>query len=108
MICFRPDDPPWLNSYLRLLLRKKNRNYKLFKIASKNLANAISNPSNSQEYITILINRKSKSHKNSRVAANESSKANKRVQNVFYNTVNSTMNRHDISAKKNSQFCLNL
>ena len=108
VICFRPDDPPWLNSYTRLLLRKKNRNYKLFKTASKNLSNAISNPHKSQEYITILVNKKSKAHKNSRVAANESTKANRRVQNVFYNTINSTMNRHDLSAKKKFSILLKL
>ena len=85
VICFRPDDPPWLNSYTRLLLRKKNCNYRLFKTAAKNLANAISNPHKSQEYITILVNKKSKANKNSRVTANKSTKANRRVQSVFYN-----------------------
>ena len=51
---------------------------------------------NSEEYITILVNRKVKAHKNSRVSANESTKANRRVQNDFFNTVNSTINRNDI------------
>ena len=27
----RPEDQPWANSYTRLLLRKKNRNYRLYK-----------------------------------------------------------------------------
>ena len=94
-VCIKPDEPPWLSAYTRCLLRKKNRNYKLFKKSSHNLVNA-KNTNKSQEYITILTNKKDKSHKNSRIAANESLKANRRVQNEFYNTVNSTMNRPDL------------
>ena len=41
-ITIRPCDQPWVNSYTRLLLRKKNRNYHLFKKDSCKLTNAIS------------------------------------------------------------------
>ena len=30
-IFIRPNDQPWSNTYTRLLLRKKNRNYSLYK-----------------------------------------------------------------------------
>ena len=89
-------------------IAQKNRNYKLFKTASQNFARTMFNPNQSQEYITILVNRKNKAHLNSRVAANESLKANRRAQTAFYNTVNSTMNRHDISAKKKFSILLKL
>ena len=42
------------------------------------------------------------------MSANESTKANRRVQNDFFNTVNSTMNRNDISAKKKFAILLKL
>ena len=99
-MCVRPDTPAWSNTYTRLLLRKKNRNYRLFKKASCKLANALTNPSCTDEYITILQNKKSKSHKNSRIAANESVKANQRVKDTFYNTMNLTMNNLKIYSKK--------
>ena len=66
------------------------------------------NPCNSEEYITILVNRKVKAHTNLRVSANKSTKANRRVQEEFYNTVNSTMNRNAISAKKKCAILLKL
>ena len=33
-ICIRPTDESWTNTYTRLLLRKKNQNYQLFKRAN--------------------------------------------------------------------------
>ena len=72
----------------------------MFKKDSCKLANAYLNPSCTDEYITLLQNKKIKSQKNSRIAANESLKANRRVKDCFYNTVNLTMNNPEISAKK--------
>ena len=99
-LCIRPDTPAWSNTYTRLLLRKKNRNYRLFKRATCNLAKALLNPSSTDQFITILQSKKSKTHKNSRIASNESLKANRRVKDSFYNTVNITMNNPEISAKR--------
>ena len=35
-IIIRPTDLPWVNSYTRLLMRKKNRNYQIFKKINSN------------------------------------------------------------------------
>ena len=42
-IVIRPCDQPWVNSYTRLLLRKKNRNYQIFKTNPVCLTKGISN-----------------------------------------------------------------
>lgn len=99
-VAIKPDTPPWCNTYTRLLLRKKNRNYSLFKKASKKLSVAEQDETQEQEYITRIRNKKIKLHKNARVAANESLKANRRVKQVFYNSINNLMNNHEVSAKK--------
>ena len=62
----RPCDQPWINSYTRLLLRKKNRNYQLFKRDSCKLTNAISKD-RSEEVVTCLSDKKNKNHINSTV-----------------------------------------
>ena len=59
-LCVQPDTPAWSNTYTCLLLRKKNRNYCLFKKASCKLANAILNPLINDDYITILQTKKYK------------------------------------------------
>ena len=63
----------------------------------KNILNS-ANPR--PEIVTRLLNRKNKSFAKSRQAANDSSKANRRVKTTFNNTVNSTLNNPSISAKK--------
>ena len=98
-ITIRPCDQPWVNSYTRLLLRKKNRNYQLFKRDSSKLTNAISKVS-SQELVTRLSDKKQNSYKRYRSAANESCKGNRRAKLAFYNSVNATMHSGNISAKK--------
>ena len=103
-VVIKPDIPPWCNAYTRLLLRKKNRNYTLFKKITNKLSEAEQCDSSTPEYITRLTNKKSKLHKNARVAANESTKANRRVKQAFFNSVNNLMNNHEISAKK--KFCI--
>ena len=40
-ITIRQQDQPWTNTYTRLLLRKKNRNYRLFKQANTKYLSAI-------------------------------------------------------------------
>ena len=103
-ITIRPCDQPWVNSYTRLLLRKKNRNYHIFKRDSCKLTNAISKDS-SPELVTRLSDKKQSSYKSYRSAANESCKGNRRAKLAFYNSVNATMQSANISAKKkNSAF----
>ena len=98
-ITIRPCDQPWVNSYTRLLLRKKNRNYHIFKRDSCKLTNAISKDS-SPELVTRLSDKKQTSYKRYRSAANESCKGNRRAKLAFYNSVNATMQSANISAKK--------
>ena len=98
-ITIRPCDQPWVNSYTRLLLRKKNRNYHIFKRDSCKLTNAISKDS-SPELVTRLSDKKQSSYKSYRSAANESCKGNRRAKLAFYNSVNATMQSSNISAKK--------
>ena len=56
------------------------------------------------ELITRLTDKKQKSYKSYRSAANESCKANRRAKLAFFNSVNSTMHNGSISAKK--KFCI--
>ena len=41
-ILVRSTDQPWMNSYIRLLLRKKNRNYRIFKKVNLDLLSVLS------------------------------------------------------------------
>jgi hypothetical protein len=99
-IIVRPEDQPWTNKYTRLLIRKKNRNYQIFKRVASEHAMYISKQNASAETVTRLKARKDKAHLKSKAANNESTKANRRAKLDFYNTVNQTMKNHNISAKK--------
>ena len=46
------------------------------------------------------MTKKNCASKNARAASNESTKANLRAKNAFFNTVNATMSNYEISAKK--------
>ena len=61
---------------------------------------AISQPNVSQEIVTRLKKRKKKNHQKCKSADRESFQANRRAKQAFYNSVNSTMRNHEISAKK--------
>ena len=54
-IFIRPNSIPWCNTYTRLLLRKKNRNYKIFKVASLKYNNALNNIETNHATITQLL-----------------------------------------------------
>ena len=54
----------------------------------------------SEELVTRLREKNFRASKRARVSANESSKANLRAKNAFFNTVNATMQNYEISAKK--------
>ena len=82
------------------MIRKKNKNYKFLKKTSNQLSNATKNNNNDFMLITRLALRKSKAPKNFKQASKQSSKANLRVKNNFFNSVNQTMLNPEISAKK--------
>ena len=104
----RQNDQPWSNSYTRLLLRKKNRNYQIYKKAHTIYNSLLDGQNISPEIVTKYLNKKNKAFTKARNSANESTKANRRVKFAFYNTVNSTMNNSSISAKKKFQILLKL
>ena len=72
----RPNDQPWSNTYTRLLLRKKNRNYQFYKKANSAYTNLLNKPNTRPEILTRFLNKKNKAFEKSRNAANESTKAN--------------------------------
>jgi hypothetical protein len=99
-IVMRPDTPPWTNAYTRLLLRKKNRNYLIFKRAKCLYTASQSNPDIHPDILTRLLNRKDKLHLKSNSASKAYNYANKRIKSNFYSALNSTLNNSNISAKK--------
>jgi len=99
-IKIKPDSVPWTNTYTRLLLRKKNRNYYIFKKIKSKFLSAEADRSLSNDDLTLLRNRMDKSHMKSVSASNRYSFADKKSKSAFFNTVNSTMNNCNISAKK--------
>ena len=99
-IVIKPINQPWTNSYTRLLLRKKNRNYQFFKRVNSEFNSVLAMSDVNPEIVTRLTDKKNKAFRKSRDAANESTKANRRAKLAFYNTVNSTMRNYSISAKK--------
>ena len=90
------------------MLRKKNRNYQFYKKINNVYNTLISQPNTSTEILTKCANKKNKAFSKARIAANESTKANRRVKFAFYNTVNATMNNSSISPKKKFQILLKL
>ena len=73
------NDQPWTNAHTRRLLRKKNRNYKLFKKANETYIAAKNNPQSTPETVTKLLNNKQNKFNESRQASNESVKASRNV-----------------------------
>ena len=61
---------------------------------------AINRHNVSEELVTRLNDKKNCASKNARAASNESTKANLRAKNAFFNTVNARMSNYEISAKK--------
>ena len=104
----RPTDQGWCNSFTRLLLRKKNRNYLFYKKCEMDYQKCLKENNPSPELVTRLLNRKNKAFHSSREAANDSTKANRRAKSSFYNTVNDTLRNHSLSAKKKFSILLKL
>ena len=59
-ITIRPTDAPWCNSYTKLLLRKKNRNYQIYKRHEVEYKNILNTNNARPEIVTRLLNRKNK------------------------------------------------
>ena len=72
----RQNDQGWGNTFTRLLLCKKNRNYQLFKKANSNYNFVISQPNTPHNIVTKYLAKKNKAFSKARLAANESTKAN--------------------------------
>ena len=107
-ITLRPTDQPWCNAYTRLLLRKKNRNYLLYKKVETEYKSYLNKNDACPIIVTKLLNKTQKALKKSRTAANESIKANRRTKEAFHNSVNATLNNNSISAKKKFSILLKL
>ena len=103
-VVIRPADMAWCNTYTRLLLRKKNRNYQLFKKYSSDYRTLLNQPNPKAEIVTRLLHRKNKAHAKAREAANESCKANRRAKTAFHNTVNNTLKIPQYLPKRNLQY----
>ena len=71
--------------------------YKKCETDYKNILNT-ENPK--ADIVTRLLNRRDKTLKKSRQAANDSLKVNRRAKETFTNTINSTLNNPAISAKR--------
>ena len=71
-VIIRPNDQPWSNTYTRLLLRKKNRNYLIYK-KMNNYYNCLSNQTNtSPQILTRYLAKTKRAHFKARDAANAS------------------------------------
>ena len=99
-ITIKTNDQPWVNSYTRLLMKKKNRNYRIFKKVNSELMSVLGKQGVSEEIVTRLREKKNRASKKARALANSSTNANLRAKNAFFNTVNATMQNYEITAKK--------
>ena len=80
-ILIKPTDQPWMNSYTRLLLRKKNRNYRIFKKINSDFLSVVGKNGYCKELVTRLKDKKNRAHKRARILSNESTKAILRAKN---------------------------
>ena len=62
-VAIRPNDPPWSNTYTRLLLRKNNRNYQFYKKVNNVYTNLLNQTNASPEILTKYLNKKNKAYK---------------------------------------------
>ena len=103
-VVIRPSDQPWVNSYTRLLLRKKNRNYQFYKKVNSHYLNACKHNDISSLIVTRFGAKRKKAESDYKSSNNESTNANRRAKQAFFNTITSTMHNSNISAKK--KFCI--
>ena len=89
-------------------MRKKNRNYLLYKKCEIDYQKCLGQPNPRPEIVTRLLNRKNNAYTKSREAANDSTTANRRAKASFHNTVNDTLRNPSLSAKKKFGILLKL
>ena len=99
-VVVRSNEQPWCNTFTRLLLRKKIRNYQFYKKINSEYLTKLNRLNPNITLASRLKIKRDAAFKKSRRAANESLAANKQTKSNFFNSVNSTMKKHNISAKK--------
>ena len=72
-------------------MRRKNRNYRIFKKVNVELMFVLHKHGRSEELVTRLRSKKDHAFFRAKHSSNESTKANLRAKNAFFNSVNSTM-----------------
>ena len=82
--------------------------HKLVKKANSDYLSATANPTSSAEVVTRLFRNKQNKFEKSRVAANESVKANRKAKTNYYNSVNGTLRNPKLTAKKKFAILLKL
>ena len=107
-IKFHPKDQPWCNAYTRLLLRKKNRNYQIYKKVNTTYHNYVNGNDISTEMATKLASKRTKALKKSKISSKASFQANRRAKTAFFNNVNATMNNPNLSPKRKFNILLKL
>ena len=80
-ILIKPTDQPWMNLYIRFLLCKKKRNYRIFKKINPDFLSVVGKNGYCEELVTRLKDKKNRAHKRARILSNESTKANLRAKN---------------------------
>ena len=95
-VSIRPNDQPWSNTYTRLLLRKKNRNYSIYKKINTDYIALSKQTHTNPDILTRFLAKRNKAYTKAREAANSSNLANRSTKTAFYNSVNSTMNNCNI------------
>ena len=68
----RPDDQPWSNTYNRLLLRKKYRNYLLYKKTNTDYPYLSNKTNSSSEILKRCLANRNKTFSKDRDSANDS------------------------------------
>ena len=86
-------DQPWNNSYTRLLLHKKNRNYQFYKKSNNQYLSFMDSLNNNPETVTCFNKKKNKAFQKSKSSDKESFNANRRAKQAFFNSINSTMKK---------------
>ena len=98
-VTFKLKDQPWCNAYTRLLMRKKNRNYQIYKKLNSQYLQKINNNCTNVETVTRLKAKVDKASIHAKESAKFSLQANKRAKKNFFDSVNSTLKNHNLSAK---------
>ena len=83
-ITFHPRDQPWCNAYTRFLLRKKNRNYQIYKKINTTYLNFINGNNSSPDIATKLANERTKALSKSKESSKASFQANRRAKSAFF------------------------